>query len=506
MGNHLYRFDGKVFKQEDGGPIGDELAQAVARLVMIWWDGEFLKLCETVRLDIMFFLRYVDDTNKAVIPPPLGTRFQEGQFKVIPELVEEDQLKDRDKVVGELLRTMADSITPMLKFEEDVCSNHDDGKLPILDLKVWKTTSQENTIIFHEFYKKPMASRATLRSTTAYPMSQLKAIMTEEVLRRLRNCSPDSSWETKGKHLTEFALCLKSSGYSESFREMVFNKAVARYEKELENHQRGEADIYRSRSERLKQIEAKGGKATKDTWFRRKEGSGGDVVTSVLRVPYTQGNVLRKAAETILSNNAAPTGLKTKVQEGGGNKLEHSLIRSDPFPRERCHRDDCPVGGEDGCKDRCFQGHINYTIKCTRCEHSRLEQQQQQSASGDEGAAGASTGATVLPIFWYCGESSRGCYERFQQHIAQYKAGKNFMWQHVQEFHGGVMSDDPRQDFFMVQESLDPDPIRRILRESVRICHLRGQEPEGNNRKITLMNGKDEYFGVKVVQPTYTQE
>ena len=24
MSNHMYRFDGKVFKQEDGGPIGDE--------------------------------------------------------------------------------------------------------------------------------------------------------------------------------------------------------------------------------------------------------------------------------------------------------------------------------------------------------------------------------------------------------------------------------------------------------------------------------------------------
>ena len=34
MSNHLYRFDGKVYKQEDGGPIGDELAQAVARLVI----------------------------------------------------------------------------------------------------------------------------------------------------------------------------------------------------------------------------------------------------------------------------------------------------------------------------------------------------------------------------------------------------------------------------------------------------------------------------------------
>ena len=38
MSNHTYRFDGKVYQQEDGGPIGDELAQAVARIVMIWWD------------------------------------------------------------------------------------------------------------------------------------------------------------------------------------------------------------------------------------------------------------------------------------------------------------------------------------------------------------------------------------------------------------------------------------------------------------------------------------
>ena len=43
MGNHTYRFNGTVYKQQDGGPIGDELSQAIARLVMIWWDEEFLK-------------------------------------------------------------------------------------------------------------------------------------------------------------------------------------------------------------------------------------------------------------------------------------------------------------------------------------------------------------------------------------------------------------------------------------------------------------------------------
>ena len=86
MSSHLFRFGGYVFLQEDGGPIGDELAQAVARLVMIWWDNKFLELCTTVGVDVLFYTRYVDDTNKAVIPPPLGTRFEEGRLIIKPEL------------------------------------------------------------------------------------------------------------------------------------------------------------------------------------------------------------------------------------------------------------------------------------------------------------------------------------------------------------------------------------------------------------------------------------
>ena len=133
----------------------------------------------------------------------------------------------------------------MLQFEEDVCSNYADGKLPILDLKVWKEYAEESGVVTikHEFYKKPMASRATLRANTAYPTSKIRSVMVEEVLRRLRNCSPECTWEERGKYLTEFAVALKSSGHSEHFRQVVFEKAVARFEKELANHHDGTADL-----------------------------------------------------------------------------------------------------------------------------------------------------------------------------------------------------------------------------------------------------------------------
>ena len=133
--------------------------------------------------------------------------------------------------MGELLRSMANSITPMFKFEEDVCSNHADKKLPILDLKVW-SEARECAVIKHTFYKKSMATQGTLRANTAYPTSLIRAIMVKEVLRRLRNCSPECTWEERGEHLTNFALTLKSSGHQEHFRQLVFEKAVARFEKE----------------------------------------------------------------------------------------------------------------------------------------------------------------------------------------------------------------------------------------------------------------------------------
>ena len=288
MQNHMYRFNGKVYKQTDGGPIGDELSQAVARLIMIWWDNEFKKKCEMLKIELLMYFRYVDDTNKALIAPPLGTRFENNKLIICPEKIAEDEQQPRSIVVSNLLKEVANSISPMLQFEVDVGSNYNDDRLPILDLKVWKV----GHTIRHEFYKKNMASKATLRAGTAYPTSQIRAIMVEEVLRRLRNCSPESTWIEKGKHLTEFALSLKCSGHSEHFRETVFTKAIERFKKQIIDHENGVQDLYRTREERRKQISAKGGKASKESWYKKKERA-----TTILRIPYTPRGELKKAVQ-----------------------------------------------------------------------------------------------------------------------------------------------------------------------------------------------------------------
>ena len=63
--NHTYQFGGEVRLQEEGGPIGLELAGALARVVMLWWDRKFLSLATANNLILYLYLRYIDDGNMA---------------------------------------------------------------------------------------------------------------------------------------------------------------------------------------------------------------------------------------------------------------------------------------------------------------------------------------------------------------------------------------------------------------------------------------------------------
>ena len=70
------------------------------------------------------------------------------------------------------------------------------------------------------------------------------------------------------------------------------------------------------------------------------------------------------------------------------------------------------------------------------------------------------------------------------------------MWKHAEECHNGSMD----LKFSIRRVASDPDPMRRILRESIRITN--GEERED----IKLMNTKEEFFGVKTIRSTFSQE
>ena len=65
LSNHIYQVDGNVFKQQKGGPIGLEITGVLARIVMLWWDRELLKKMKQLKVEVLMYLRYVDDGNIA---------------------------------------------------------------------------------------------------------------------------------------------------------------------------------------------------------------------------------------------------------------------------------------------------------------------------------------------------------------------------------------------------------------------------------------------------------
>ena len=76
--------------------------------------------CEEQTIDIQLYRRYKDDVNLAIDP---------SEAVSIP-------VKD-DISVMKRMKELADSIDPSLTVSTDCCSNHIDGKTPVLDIHVW---------------------------------------------------------------------------------------------------------------------------------------------------------------------------------------------------------------------------------------------------------------------------------------------------------------------------------------------------------------------------------
>ena len=58
---HLYSFNGKIFQQTSGGPIGLRATCACARVVMNSWDIAWMRKMEMNNVVVDLGMRYMDD-------------------------------------------------------------------------------------------------------------------------------------------------------------------------------------------------------------------------------------------------------------------------------------------------------------------------------------------------------------------------------------------------------------------------------------------------------------
>ena len=199
MENHMYTFNNKIRLQSRGSPIGLELTGVLAQLFMVWWDRQFAKKVEDNGLTLRVYKRYVDDINVIMNAPSSGLRFVEGK------VIQDEQDMEADRRCMLLVQSIGNSIHSSIELEVDYPSRHGDGKLPILDLKVWvekknrvvdSALEREVNVVLHEFYYKDDSSRSVVNARSALPWTCKRTILTQEVLRILINCSRELPWET----------------------------------------------------------------------------------------------------------------------------------------------------------------------------------------------------------------------------------------------------------------------------------------------------------------------
>ena len=124
-----------------------------------------------------------------------------------------DLEKRGEEVTMELIVDVAESIDDIVKFTFDVPSKNKNGKIAILDVEVSINRDEGNRIDF-EFYEKPSRNDKVILEDSALPASQKRTILTQECLRRLSNAKVELGKETEIKHLNNFMLKMKRSGYS----------------------------------------------------------------------------------------------------------------------------------------------------------------------------------------------------------------------------------------------------------------------------------------------------
>ena len=414
MSLHDFQLDGKIYRQSSGGSIGLDLTGVVSDIYMCEWDRLLMMKMEDDGFLIMLYKRYKDDVN-FVVKCLVGLTIAEGQ--------------ERDKAVVGRIKRLAESIDPHLKVSTDVCSAHDDGRLPILDLKTWIGRDQVGIVrILFSHYMKDVSSRAIMHLRSSHSDKMKFNVFVNEVLRILRNCSPHTVWEQEAaRHVTYFMRRMQYSGHSEEMRYRVVSSALQRYDDKVSS---GSLFSRHQDSERG---------ADKQDWYK-KNGK----YDSVMFVEATPGSKLRKEVERIVRRHR----VKIKVVERVGTTVKRTLQKSDPFSRRGCERHQCVVC-DNGCDVDCRTRGVVYELWCKECMRK------------------------------YRGQTGRSTYERTKEQVSSAGSDDKPLKRHRELYHGG----DEVDVGCKILAQCFGKPSRRMISEAVYIDELKDSETMNSKRE-----------------------
>ena len=335
MEMHDFQFDGDIYRQSSGGSIGLDLTGVISDIYMSEWDRQLIQKMTDDSMQVRLYKRYKDDVNFVAEMSSV-----QGAVRVLD-----------DASVMKRVKLLAESIDENLKISTDCCSNHSDGRLPILDVKVWIGSDESGqTRIMHTHYMKEVSNRMVINEKSSHSDGQKFHVMVNELDRILKNCSVFLKWEEEAaKHGSYFMRRLQYSGYGEQFRYDVAKKALERYDKRLEVYHAG-GSMFDSVITNKELSRGRKG----HNWYKESR-----QYDSVMFVEAMPGSLLKRKVEEIVVKHR----LKIKVVERVGRTVKSILQKSNPFPKKDCGSEKCQVCLR-GCEFDCRLRGCVYEIQC----------------------------------------------------------------------------------------------------------------------------------------------
>lgn len=472
MRSHTYHFNGKIYLQTEGGPIGLELTGAISRVYMSWWDKELMKkindATEGISWKLLMYQRYVDDENCIGEVMPLGARLENGKVSINPEMIDNDRSIPPDIRTAKIIKDIANSISPCIEVEIDCPSLHENKKMPILDLEVWVEGNQ----VMYQFYRKPMSNFLVLMARSAMSMKMKRICLMQEVVRTLRNTKRSLPEEVKTNFLSEFALRMKDSGYTCKFRKEVIEGGVKAYEKQVVRDETGQCPLYRPKGYK-KDERAKKKAISKVSWYKPFD--------TVLFCPPTPGSRLANSLKTIAKDIRDKRPMNIHVVERAGVALKTKLPGLKE--QEEClnTKEDCIIHKHGG-KGNCRASSVVYKGECITCrERGPSSMRTKDGTMKRIPRADRKPGTSSI----YIGESSRSAFMRGKDHFKALRNPtdntSNGFCRHMVECHRGVKNVKFKVDVVGTYKK----PLERLISEGVEIYRAK---PD------ILMNSKLDHY------------
>ena len=434
----------------------------LSRLFGLWWDKQYLKKLETLEVKVMKYWRYVDDNGNVLKAIDPGVRMVDDgtdaapRLEVKPELVEEDKQKSDDERTSAFLTNVANSIHPSITVKADYPSKNLDGKMPLLDLKLW--VSEEEEVKFG-FYAKSVSSKYFIPYRSSHSQSMKRSMLANEGMRRLLNISPELPWEAFVDVMDDFAVKMWRSGYPESWRADAVNASLKKYEDMLKAEREGERPLFRPKT--FMEEERAMAKLVKAKRWHKAGGEEDILAGAPLIVCPRAGGAVARKMKAVCKQFKEEHKIEVKVYERGGLKVG-SLAKSDPLKPAMCGRDNCFPCTSGGGGD-CSKSSVGYRLECLKCPETNMSAK-------------------------YDGESGNNGFTRGLDHQdgLDKKREVNPLWKHCEIQHNGE-----KVNFKMVCLKSFPSAFMRQVNEGVRIA---------NSKADICMNSKAEFHQPSIVR------